>query len=616
MAGEHALRRWRGIALGALVLLGVAGVVLRFDGSRLAEVTRYRDDAYYYFVFVRSWVGGEGPCVTPGAPTSGVHLLWACLLAPLAALFGPQSLLVGAQHLGLGLHVLTALGLFVQLGGGARALALASLYVGNPFLVDEAQNGQETALACAMTLLLWWGFGRGIAVASAVAVLATLARSDLILLAAGFAVARFGWRLRAAVPLAVALAVYAATNLALAGHWLQDSAAPIPWLFATHFERTQPDFAQRVQRFWWYLRPCLLGGPFGVVSPVLGGVLTATAVAAWLRARWFFVPLLLTGFGAVLGARDVTVPLIASLLLLGYGALDDVQGRAAHAGRAYSAALLSFAALVALHLVVRTYPRDYYFAPMGVLGVLAFGALPSRLAHVACALWALSQVLALATTPRVAHTWQEQMAMAGRFLRTVVPAGEPVGCFNSGIVAFYDEGPVRNLDGVVNRAAFVALRKGNLNAYLDTHAVRFLVDSQIQFRVDDPWPHSSGAHFGAGFTLARDLVVVARCVVPGVREPFAVYWRRGRGELPPPPTGARVLGPAPAPRAGRPGAYVLWPAPAPGRLHLGALAGGASAVVAEVDQPTTVIVRVDAPSAGRYGLFVDAAPAPILTVDL
>ena len=278
--------------------------------------------------------------------------------------------------------------------------------------------------------------------------------------------------------------------------------------------------------------------------------------------------------------------------------------------------LFGFGALVALHLVVRGYPRDYYFAPMAVLGVLAFGGLSSRLAHAACGLLAVTNALAL-LAPRVAHTWQEQMAMAGRFVGDVTPSGEPLGCFNSGILAFHAKSPVINLDGVVNRQAFVALRAGELDKYLDARGVRFLVDSEIQFRVDDPWPHSSGAHFGGRFAPERDLVEIARCVVPGVREPFVVYWRRGRGEPPVAPTVARVLGPAPAHGARRGGHYVACPTTGPATLRLRAEGSAEPALtLAVVDRATVVIVRVDSAKHGRHGLFVDDHAAPILSVDL
>jgi len=605
--------RWQRAALAAAIAAAALALWLRYDTSSLPEVTRYRDDAYYYFVFVRSLATGQGPCVTPGEPTNGVHALWAVLLWPLWLAAGDRGLVVLAQHLGLCLHALTAAGLLVLLGGGSRAIVVAALYLGNPTLITEAQNGQETALACFATLLLWWGFGRGAAAAAVVAVLAVLSRSDLIFLVPAFGVAAFGWRARALVPGAVALAAYAGVDLALAGRWLQDSAAPIPWLFAAHFELSHPDWSARLHRLWWYLRPCLLGAPFATVSAVFGAALVATSAAPWLRARWHAVPLFATALGYACGARDVTVPLVASVLLLLAAPVRQVHG-----GAAYPAALLGFAGIVFLHLVLRTYPRDYYFAPLGVLGALAFGGLSSYAARAAAVLL-LAGNLWQAATPAPLQTWQEQMAMAGRYLRTVVPAGEPVGCFNSGIVAFHDPGPVRNLDGVVDHAAFEALQAGRLDAYLDSRHVRFLVDSPEQVATGGSWPHASGMHFGPGFDPDADLVEVARFVVPQIGgTPFTAWWRRGRGAPPPPPAGApAVLGPAPAYPGRTAGLYVLWPAAGAGELQLGPADGtGPRRRLAAVEAPTTVVVRVDAPSRGRHGLFVAGTEQPILVVDL
>ena len=43
-----------------------------------------RDDAYYYFVWAHNLAIGEGPCVTQGIHTSGVHVLWGGSLAALS----------------------------------------------------------------------------------------------------------------------------------------------------------------------------------------------------------------------------------------------------------------------------------------------------------------------------------------------------------------------------------------------------------------------------------------------------------------------------------------------------------------------------------------------------
>lgn len=596
------------LAVALLAALAIVAGVVCFDGSVLPEVTRFRDDAYYYFVFARSLVHGEGPCVTPGVPTSGVHALWAALLTAITALRGDQGVILGAQHLGLGLHVLTAVGVFLVAGRTRLAAATACLYAANPFLLAEAQNGQETALGCALALGLCALRRSSTMAFTLVGVLAVLSRSDLVFLLAALAVARAGFRLRAAVPLLVALAGYALVNFVLTGGWLQDSASPIPWLFRQHFLRTEPDLAAHLRHFWWHLRPCLLGGPYGVAGPVWGAVLVAVTLG-FLRGWWRSLPLALTILGLAVGARDVEVPLFASVLVLSGGAVGASTARMA------LAMLLGFAALVALHLVVRGYPRDYYFAPLAVLGAVMLPALRRREAWAALGLAAACTVVELAG-PRVEQPWQEQMAMAGCYLREVLPAGEPVGSFNSGILAFHDPGPVLNLDGVVNAPAFAALRRRELDAYLDGQRVRFLVDSAIQFRIDDPWPHASGAWFGAGFDPDRDLIEVARFVVPGLSEPFIAYWRRGRGDRPG-AQAARVLGPAPGFLDTRAGQYVLWPAAGASALAVGRLDGtDGRRVLASVDRQTNVVLRVSAAEAGRYGLFETGSIVPILVVDL
>ena len=44
--------------------------------------------------------------------------------------------------------------------------------------------------------------------------------------------------------------------------------------------------------------------------------------------------------------------------------------------------------------------------------------------------------------------------------------------------------PVRNLDGVVDRRSFAALRAGRLGALLDEAGVRFVLDNPVQFSTD------------------------------------------------------------------------------------------------------------------------------------
>lgn len=589
----------RGLRL-ATALCGVlaAIVVARgLDFGELPAVTRWRDDAYYYFAFARNLAERGAPEVSAGATTSGVHPLWALVLAGAAALGAGAHLPWIAQGLGLVLHAGTALGLGLLLGRNRLGFCGGLLYLATPAALAEAQSGQETALACAALLGLvaaaW--HGRWVLLA---ALVAALARSDLVPIAAGVLVMaiRPWWR-GACLALVPPLAV-AAFGMLTTGRPLQDSAAPLPWLFWQHFEAGQPGAAERLHHLWWWLRPVLLGTPYehGGVLPMAGWV--AAAVAPWVGARWRLWPLVIVGAAGIAGAHDLLVPVSAAFALRALPRWDAAGPRF----RVLRGALVGAVVLVFVHHVVRLYPRHYYFVTLAVPAVLAFGLMLATRPR-AAPLLVLAILAARAVDPRAARPaepWQEEMMMAGRFLARVLPAGEKVGAFNSGIVSWHHAGPVLNLDGKVDARAFAALRAGDLSGWLDREGVRFVLDFPVQFTVPEPWPrgwpHASGAHFGQDFAPARDLREVARFDVPqadaGVpgTEAFVLYWRVGRGTPPQDGPALGDLGPA-----GGGDRYVLWRGAAGQKLQARSASGAEPAVtLADGRDGTALILRVAA----------------------
>lgn len=594
----------RGAAVVAALLAAGIVAALRLDFGALAETTRFRDDAYYCFAWARSLAEGAGPCVSAGIQTSGVPFAWSLLLAAGGALLGTSAIPALAQALGLALHAATALGIAAALWRTPwLAAAAALLYAGNPFLLSEAQNGQETALACAALLALLAAVRRREAWFAVGAVLAVFARSDLLLVVIALALFRHGRSPRALFAPAVAALGLAAVSLALTGSAQQDSAWPMPWLMHTHFLAGEPDLGAWLQRLWWYLRPCLLGGPFAVVSPVLGGAL----VYVVLRARVPFglapLPLIAVLAAWALGASEVAVPLLAAALLLALRALEPTDD-------VLEPAFLGLAALVAAHHLVRFYPRDYYFAPFGVAGVLAIASIGRDRPRLAALLIVAAAALGVREARQAPRwPWQREMALAGRMLREVLGSDVAVGCFNSGIVSWLHPGPIVNLDGVVNREAFAALRRGALEEYLDARGVRFVLDTPVQFARRDAWVHASGAHFGADFDPSRDLREIARFDVPGVdggrpgTDSFRLYWRVGRGAPPSALAALRDLGPAPG--GGR---CVLWPGRDGVTLTAGARDGGGPRTpLATGRDGVAFVLEVDAPA-----LFESDRAAPVL----
>ena len=498
--------------------------------------TRVRDDAFYEYAWAANFASGRGGVVSDGVSTSGVQWLWTLLLAAVAWLFGAGALWA-APFVGGALHVAAAAAWWRIPRDRATGAVLALCWLGHPLLLREAQNGQETALAGLAATGLYAARHARQRWFVTLCVTATLARSDLFCLVVLLAWCRRGdgwWRALGA-PL-LAFAALAAANLWFGGGLLQDSAAPMAWLWHANLEEAWGFW--RAQ--WWFTRPVLLGGPFHTASAFGFGAVAFLLLRPFVPRALRFAPLLAVALAALLGAHDLLCPLWCALLL----ALRPAASR-----RALPAGVLAFAlglgAVVALHWAVRWYPRDYYLAPVAVAAFVAV----HRLGRWRLVLLALP-VLQLVDSGRVRPeplAGQRAMAAAGAELHRFVPARDRVGCFNSGIVTFLadvtaDDARRRgvvNLDGVVDRRSFAALRARELDAWLDAQRVRFVLDGPAQFARDPAVPHASGRFFGPEFDASQDLVEVARFAVrsatAGAARPEAMrlYWRRGRGVRPP-----------------------------------------------------------------------------------
>lgn len=591
---RHPARLDRLVVLAALAA-AAWGVYRHFATMPSPGVETMRDDAYYEFVWAANLATGRGPTVSDGVTTSGVQYLWSLLLAGGAWLIGPMATPLVACYLGwlchLGAAVLWIVGCRERVVGWGIGL----LWLGHPLLLREAGNGQETALAglLATAVLLsrrapTWRF-------ALLAMAAVLARTDLLALVLAMCWVRRGERPAGCVPVALAaLAAPLVLNLVLGGGLLQDSAAPMAWLWHDHQEVTDGGFAGWLRRQWWYLRPALLGGPFATASVFGWGFVVFAAVRPWWPKALRALPAVAVGAAAALGVHDLATPGWAALLLVLFP-----SARVRRLPRLPLAVLFGLGAIVVVHWAVRWYPRDYYLCPL-VAGAFAVVA---RYGRLRLALLTLAVV-------QVQDSWrirpeplrgQNCMAMAGLGLEKVLPAGERVGCFNSGIVTWFaaitaDEdcrNPIVNLDGVVDRRSFAALQRHELDAWLDREGIRFVLDNPLQFARESKSPHACGRYFGAQFDPARDLVEVARFYVPfagpggtiadgSAQDSMVLYWRRGRGEPPVRPTGPGILDDcSPSPVAHS-------PQPAGAEMHFER--GDGARTTLHLDGPTTLFL--------------------------
>jgi len=443
--------------------------------------------------------------------------------------------------LGLAFHAGAALLIWRLPQDRLTGICLGLCWLGHPLLLREAQNGQETAMAVFFVVSLFAARRareRGFVPLS---LLAVLARSDLLALVVMMSFCRHhksttlrGWLWALPAPL-LAFSVPLAANLAIGGSWLPDSALPMAWLFHTNLSEATGYW----HNVWWFTRPVFLGGPFAMASAFGFGLVTFQLVRPWWPMSLRAVPALLVGVASALGVSDLMTVGWAALLL----ALFPAQ-RLRKMPCELLVMTLGLSAIIVLHWALRWYPRDYYLAPVVLMAFVAMARFGRwRLLLLTFAVVQIQDSSRIKPEPLCT---QREMSLAGRRLHEVVPAGERVACFNSGLVTWWaniaapeqQKRAIVNLDGVVDARSFAALKAGRMSQWLDEQGIRFVLDTPIQFELDPAVPHACGMHFGDGFDPAKDLVEVARFDVPFVvgalprADSMRLYWRRGRGEMP------------------------------------------------------------------------------------
>jgi hypothetical protein len=173
--------------------------------------------------------------------------------------------------------------------------------------------------------------------------------------------------------------------------------------------------------------------------------------------------------------RGVT---LAGLAVAGVALVWSREGRQALLGRAAIAALLVVFGYTLVYMFngsVQYWYAANYFAAVAVLLSMLFARLPERLSALgpaAVAVWLAGAAYQYAHPP---WTWAPAMVEAGRALKAS-PALSPVGSWNAGIISFFAERPVINLDGLVNDAVHPHITGGTLARFVDEADIRYLAD--------------------------------------------------------------------------------------------------------------------------------------------
>ena len=419
------------------------------------------DDAYYYFGIARNVADGEGSTFDRLNSTNGYHPLWLALAVPfysvgldgLAAARGLlvfQMLMYGTAFMFVADSVGRAVGgwdAVVRRRPDASArwctavlVMLFALVVGNPFVVKVFVNGLESAVVVLVDAVLLWLVLRGVpgrpmrwledrsspwrvGIGGILAV-AFLARTDSILLVAclGLWVLIEGWppnasRIRGLVelfgPVAVIAAVYLAVNRAAFGTAVQISGvvkqAPLDagrlvmaavfiviaaLVFVASFRsHLSPARHTRLSLVASFLRRT---GWFGAFAVVLVGYYSVLQTQQWL---WYYAP--------------VALYVVWFLLLL---AADFVASAVVEAPPTRS--------------MLRS------LAPVGVVLLLPF------------VVGAVVQTRVFADPDL--RSIQIANRDAGEWIAEHLPADAVLASWDAGVVGYFSERRVINLDGVVN----------------------------------------------------------------------------------------------------------------------------------------------------------------------
>jgi hypothetical protein len=431
------------------------------------------DDAFYYFLSAINTLKGLGTSVDGLTPNNGWHPLWM--------VFNLVVFALPFRNPDVPVHILLVLGALMDsavtfliyyvlrrtdghnLHNEVYFASFGALtYAVNPMPAFQSVNGLETGLA-ALVIAATWAYShhltahhtaRHAVVWGVMFGLCFLARTDtaLILIWLGLFVlfclpAERRWQVMIVGSLSAILVVlpwWIWNTVHFGGPFAQSSAAAVPWAVKTRYLISHPDASVWRLRFesLFSLTYILRGDYFGA-APLVGFLM-------WPLAIW------------------------------GMGRLK--QGGSVRFSRLWYATVLGGVSLVFVHTLVRFYPRPWYFvitAQSLALGTgIALGFIGSHRLRkgVAALLLCASLISGYATWNIGYYPWQTGQIASAEWIRQETRPDDVIGSMNSGIMGYYGNRTVINLDGVVNPEAFQAIQAGNTFEYMLETQITYLID--------------------------------------------------------------------------------------------------------------------------------------------
>lgn len=489
---------------------------------------------FYYLKVAEYIASGAGSTFDGVSPTNGYHPLWMLLCVLLAFVFSGDMLVHAALTLTALLHVAQGMMLARILGRFLRPwliFALVAIYLLNWRTLSVNLCGLETSLATFAALLVMDRLTAGPVAAPRAAAglglrggLAVLARFDLLLLL-GYAMSWVGLDRRpgaaasfarrvilAAIAGLVALALllpWFVFSWQVSGTLLPNSRHAVRLLTGLAYDTRDPAqmlglFERQIWSYiWWSSDIGNLFGIFPGLAPGGKGMLLAAVAVGSLAAG---VPATLLVFRARPEART-------GLAVMGYVAI--------HAGY-----------YLVFHRIELRYilpALALFFIPLGIALELVLQRAASLRAERLCgAALALAFLCATATgigafrhgyASNRAHMHHYVAQEAALWLAREKP-GAVAAAWNAGVLGYYSETGLVNLDGVINDDALAAAERRRLWEFIRARGVEFIVEEpgQIEDNLDrfagtDAWRAELGPPVRV-FEDAEGRLIVVRPVLP------------------------------------------------------------------------------------------------------
>lgn len=444
------------------------------------------DDAFYYFLTAKNFIAGNGITFDTLAPTNGFHPLWFFVITPLFMFSGDVPIYL-SLFLGAFIDICTAIIIYHVLKDLLRKMDLVAFpaflvfvaWIFSPFIIRQALNGLETSLnamifVIASKLTITELFEKGKNRNNVLLALAwgslLLSRTDNVLFWAAaifvlFLHKHFEYRfflIYIGIPILVLLPWFI-WNFLNFGTIMQSSGVAMPQVIHMKYLSGFSDlpgsweitkhaftvFRQEFNRFLFF-------AGFSIQS--LLSVLFISMISV------LFSPKILTSVKSIIAKL--------SFLLLGSFLWFAVHGGIRWMARVWYFVPVVFVLWLFIAILLAAAVSSYQHKKWRFANIIFVSFFILQMWQPVSNLW--KQL----SSKSWGYPWQVEMVKGAYWLNANADVSENIGALNSGIVAYFSDAKVINLDGVVNDQVIPYIQNKQICSYVREMNISKIADFQ------------------------------------------------------------------------------------------------------------------------------------------